>query len=142
MLKIEEVDSDPYLLNKKNKYILLDEPIETGVLAACTDQSKAIQGSSKEPVKRILRWRIGKENNYAAPKNVRFGKWEPVKDSSLPDPTATILSTAQEEAMPDAEGITAKKTVERKKHSCVINILKKLWGPLTLQSVSWTLMLI
>ena len=100
-------------------------------MAARANQSKSNQGPSKEPVKHILRWRIKKENNYTAPKNVRFGKWEPVKDSSLPDPIATIPSTTQEETMPDAESTTAKKTVERKKHPRVVNILKESVGTTT-----------
>lgn len=45
---------------------------------------------------------------------MRFGKWESVKDNSLPDPTATILATAQEKTMPDAKSTTTKKVVEKK----------------------------
>lgn len=53
--------------------------METGVLAARTNQSKPTEGPSKEPVKRILRRRIENENGYAAPKNLRFGEWDPIK---------------------------------------------------------------
>ena len=132
MLRIGEANSNPYLSDEETEYISLDESIETGVLATRTNQSKANQGFSKEPVKRILRRRIEKENNYAAPKNVRFGEWESVKDSLLPGPTATVPSTTQEETMPDAEGTTAKKTVERKKHPCVVNVLKESVGATTI----------
>ncbi|MCJ1347605.1 hypothetical protein MMC31_005833, partial [Peltigera leucophlebia] len=110
-LRIGEVDPDPYSSDEETEYISLDEPVETG------------------PVKRILRRRIEKENNYVAPKNVRFGEWEPVKDSSLPDPTPTVPSSTQEEVMPDVEGTTAKKPVERKKHPRVVNVLKESAGP-------------
>ena len=131
-LRIGEADPDPYSSDEETEYISLDEPIETGVLAARANQSKSNQGPSKEPVKQILRRRIEKENNYAAPKNVRFGEWEPVKDSSLPDPTVTVPSTTQEEAMPDAEGTTVKKTVKRKKHPRVVNVLKESVGATTI----------
>ncbi|MCJ1343493.1 hypothetical protein MMC31_001687 [Peltigera leucophlebia] len=101
-------------------------------LAARTNQSKAKQGPSKEPVERILHRQIEKKNNYAAPKNMRFGKWESVKDSSLPDPTATVPPTTQKEAMPDAKGTTAKKIVERKKYPRVVNVLKESVGATTI----------
>ena len=131
-LRIGEVDLDPYSSDEKTEYISLDEPIKTGVLAARTNQSKANQRRSKEPVKQILHQQIEKENNYAAPKNIRFGEWEPVKDSSLPNSTATVLFTAQEKTMPDVEGTTAKKTVERKKHPRIVNILKESVGATTI----------
>ena len=73
-LGIGEADPNPYSSDKETKYISFDESIETGVLAACVNQSKSNQRPSKEPVKRILRRRIEKEDNYAAPKNMRFGK--------------------------------------------------------------------
>lgn len=41
MLRIGEPDQNLYSSDKKNKYILLDEPIKTGVLTAYTNQSKA-----------------------------------------------------------------------------------------------------
>lgn len=58
-------------------------------------------------------------------KNVRFGKWNLVKDSFLSNPTITIPSITLAEIIPDMEGNTVKKTVERKKYSWVVNILKK-----------------
>lgn len=73
-LKIRELDPDFYLLDDKVKYISLDEPIEIGVLAAQSNQPKPPQSLSKEPVKRILYRGIEKENNYAIPKNLRFGE--------------------------------------------------------------------
>ncbi len=77
----------------KVKYVFLDKPIETGVLAARNNQPKFLQGPSKEPVKRILRRRIEKKNDYVAPKNLRFGEWEPVRNTSLPTPTLALAST-------------------------------------------------
>lgn len=52
--------------NEETEYISLDEPIETGVLAAYANRSKPTEGPSKEPVKQILGRRIKKENGYAA----------------------------------------------------------------------------
>lgn len=48
----------PYSSDEEAKYISLDEPIETRVLDARTNQSKPTEEPSKEPVKRILRRRI------------------------------------------------------------------------------------
>lgn len=45
---------------------------------------------------------------------MRFGKWDPVKDSSLLNPTITIFFTTLEEIMPDMEVNTAKKITEKK----------------------------
>lgn len=74
MLTIGEVDPNPFSSNKKTKYISLDKPIKTRVLAACTNQFKANQTSSKKPVKQILHQRIEKKHNYTVSKNLRFGK--------------------------------------------------------------------
>ncbi len=76
-LRIGDVDPDLYSSDEEVQYISLDEPIETGVLAASSNQPKPTQGPSKEPVKQILRRRIENGNNYAAPKNMRFSDWEP-----------------------------------------------------------------
>lgn len=62
------------------------------------------------------------------PKNVRFGEWDPVKDSSLPDPTITIFSTILEEIMPNAPSTIAKKTIKRKRYPQFVNILKEFIG--------------
>lgn len=70
-LWIGEENPDPYSSDEKVQYVSLDEPIETGVLAARSNQPKLTQGPSNEPVKRILRRSIEKENNYATPKNVK-----------------------------------------------------------------------
>ncbi len=74
-LRIGELESDPYSSDKEVEYVSLDAPIdEIGVLAARTNQSQPAKEPSKKPVKRILRQRIEKEKEYAAPKNVRFGE--------------------------------------------------------------------
>ncbi len=86
-LRIGEADPDPYSSDEEIQYVSLDEAIETGVLAAQSNQPKPPQGLSKEPVKWILYRRDEKENNYAVPKNVKFGEWEPVQESRLPSPT-------------------------------------------------------
>ena len=134
-LRIGDADPDPYSSDDEVQYVSLDEPMETGVLAARSNQPKPTQEPSKEPVKRILRRRIEKENNYAAPKNVRFGEWEPVRDTSMPAPTpapALISSPSQEAAMPDAETGEPKRTIERKKHPRVVNVLKESVGATTI----------
>ena len=126
-LKIGDADPDPYSSDEDVQYISLDESIKTGVLAARSNQPKPTQSLSYEPVKQILRRRIEKENNYAAPKNMRFGKLEPVQDSSLPSPiSGPFLS--QEAAMPDLEVTDPKKQVERRKHVRVVNVLKESVG--------------
>ena len=111
-LRIGESDLDPFTSDDKVEYVSLDEPIETGVLAARSNQPKPPQGLFKEPVKRILRRRIEKKNDYATPKNLRFGEWESVRDISLPAPIPASASTpnpSQEAAMPDAEAGEPKK---------------------------------
>lgn len=60
---------------------------------------------------------------------MRFDKWEPVRDNSIPAPTSAIvlfLSLSQEAAMPDAKVGEPKKTVERKIYLQVVNVLKNL----------------
>ncbi len=115
------------------EYVSLDAPINgIRVLAARTNQSQPAKKPAKEPVKRILRRRIEKEKEYAAPKNVRFVKWEPVrKNPVLSSPIAT-LSTAPETAMLDADTATVKKSGERKKHPQVVNVLKESVGATTI----------
>lgn len=118
-LRIGDADPDLYFSDEEVQYISLDKPIETGVLAAQCNQLKSTSGLSKEPVKRILRRRIEKENNYAAPKNMRFGEWEPVRDTSVPASTsfpALTPNPSQKAVMPDAEASELRKMVERKKH--------------------------
>lgn len=73
-LRIGNTDPDLYSSDEEVLYVFLDEPMKTGVLAARSNQPKPTLGPSKEPVKRILRHRIEKENDYTTPKNVRFGK--------------------------------------------------------------------
>ncbi len=118
-------------MDEKAQYISLDESIKTEVLAARSNPPKPTQGLSKEPVKRILRRRIEKKNNYAAPKNMRFSQWEPVQDSFLPAPISASVPS-QEGAMPDAGVTEPKKQVERKKHRRVVNILKESLGAMTI----------
>ena len=119
-LRIGESESNPYLSDNKVEYVSLDKPLETGVLATRSNQPKPQQSLSKEPVKRILRRCIEKKMDYAAPKNFRFGEWEPIRDTSLPvliPALALTLNPSQEAAMPDAKVGGFKKTVERKKRA-------------------------
>ena len=43
----------------------------------------------------------------------------------MPSPTTTVLFTFQKVVIPDAEVLIIKKTVERKRHPCVVNVLKE-----------------
>lgn len=71
-LRIGEVH--PYYSDKKDDYISLNAPLDDTVSAACSSQNKGSDTPAKEPIKRILRQRIQKEDGYAAPENVRFGE--------------------------------------------------------------------
>lgn len=66
---------------------------------------------------------------------MRFGEWELVKNTSMPAPTPTPALTpsfSQEATMPDAETGEPKKTIERKKHPRVVNVLKESVGATTI----------
>ena len=64
---------------------------------------------------------------------MRFGEWEPVQGNLLPEtaPTPTPLAVP-EEVMPDVEGSQVKKSIERKKHPRVVNVLKESVGATTI----------
>ncbi len=71
MLRIRELEPNPYSSNKEIEYISFDTSIDgIEVLVTRTNQSQPTKKPSKEPVKRILRRHIEKEKKYAAPKNV------------------------------------------------------------------------
>lgn len=123
-LRIRKMDSDPYFIDEKAEYISLDKPIEIKVLATCANRFKPTRRPFKEPVKRMLYWCIKKQNDYTVPKNVKFGKWDPVQVNLLPGLTTTVLSMFQERVMPDVEAIATNKIIERKRHPCMVNILK------------------
>ena len=132
-MRIGELEPDPYSSDEEIEYISVDAPIDRiEVLATCTNQSQPTKESSKEPVKRILHRRIEKEKEYAAPKNIRFGEWEPIRENSAPSPPIVTLSTTPETAMPPADIAISKKNVERKKHPRVVNILKETVGATTI----------
>lgn len=101
-LRIGELEPGPY--SSAEEYVSLDASIdELEVLPARTNQSSATKEPSKEPIKRILRRRIEKEKEYPTPKNVRFGEWDLVGESSAPASATPASSFAPETAMPDAE---------------------------------------
>lgn len=54
MLGMKELELDLYFIDKKNEYILLGNSIQIGVLAACSNEPKSSQGSSKEYIKQLL----------------------------------------------------------------------------------------
>ena len=79
--------------------------------------------------------RIKKDNNYTATKNVRFGEWEPVRDTSVPTPTPALVSAPnpfQKAAMLNAEVGEPRRAVERKEHPRVVNVLKESVGATTI----------
>ncbi len=114
-LRIGKLEPDPYSFNEEIEYISFDAPIDgIEVLAACTNQSQPTKEPSKEPVKQILRRRIERDKEYAAPKNVRFGEWEPIRENPAFAPPIVTPSAALETAMLDADTTMAKKSMERK----------------------------
>ena len=116
-LRIGELEPDPYSSDEEIEYISLDEPIDgIEVLPASINESQSAKKSSKEPVKQILHRCIEKEKEYAASKNVRFGEWEPIRDSPVPTPLLATPLVILETAMPDADMAIIKKSVERKRY--------------------------
>ena len=71
-----------------------------------------------------MRRRIEKKKEYTALKKIRFGEWEPVRESTVPIPLLATLSIASEIAMPNADMGIAKKSVEKKRYPRVVNVLK------------------
>ena len=133
MLRIRELEPDLFSSDNEVEYVFFDEPIDgIGVLAARTNESQLAKKSFKEPIKQILHQHIKKKKEYAAPKNVRFGKREPVRESIVLAPLLVILFVAPETAMLDANLSTAKKSVEKKRHPWVVNVLKKSVGAITI----------
>lgn len=112
-LRIGELQPDPYSSDDEDEYVSLDAPLDFTVSAARSNQNEGNEAPAKEPIKRILRKRIQRENNYAAPKNIRFGEWKPV-DNALPSPTSLqpaslpFQEPSQEEAMLDSEPLAKK----------------------------------
>lgn len=59
---------------------------------------------------------------------MRFGKWEPIRDTSVSASTSALVSVlnfSYEAVISDVENDKPKKKVERKKYLQVVNILKK-----------------
>ena len=132
-LRIGELEPDPYSSDEEVEYVSLDTSIDgIGVLAAYTNQSQFTKELSKEPVKRILRRHIEKEKEYATPKNVQFGEWEPVRKSLVPTPLLATLSVVLEKAMPNVDTATIKQSIEKKRHLRVVNVLKESIGATTI----------
>lgn len=50
----------------------------------------------------------------------------------FPNLITTVLSITQEKTMLDIKNIKAKKTVKRKKHHCIVNVLKECVGAITI----------
>ena len=56
MLRIGELEPDPYFSDEKIEYVSLDKPIDRiKVFATCTNESQLAKKSSKKPIKQILR---------------------------------------------------------------------------------------
>lgn len=124
---------DSYFSDKELEYVSLDISIdEIEVLATCTNQPQPAKKLSKVTVQQILHQCIEKEKKYAATKNIRFGEWEPVKESSVSISSLATLSLVSEIAMPNTDIAATKKSVEKKSHLRVANILKKFKGATTI----------
>ena len=126
-LRIGEMQPDPYSSDDEDEYVSLDAPLDVTVSAARSSQNKESDTPAKEPIKRILRKRIQKEDSYAAPKNVRFGEWRPVENVQPPPAPAPLQEPSQEEIMTDSEPMV-KKNIERKRHPRVVGVLKESVG--------------
>ena len=126
-LRVGELSPDPYSSDEEDDYISLDAPLDVSVSAARSSQNKGSSTPAKEPIKKILRKRIEKEDGYAAPKNVRFGEWRPVENAPQPSAPVSLQEPSQEQDMTDSEPV-GKKTVERKKHPRVVGVLKESVG--------------
>lgn len=76
---------------------------------------KPPQSLSKVLVKQILCYHIEKKNDYVASKNVQFGKWEQVRNTSMPTPisiSTQISNPSQETRMPDVKAGEPRKTAK------------------------------
>ena len=133
MLKIGELEPNFYFSYKEMKYISFDKSIDgIRVLATYTNESQPAKKSFKKPVKQILHQCIEKEKEYIAFKNVQFDEWEPVRKSLVPVLSLTTLFIAPKTAMPDIDMGTTKKSVEKKRHPRIVNVLKKSIGATTI----------
>lgn len=83
-LRIGELQPDPLSSGDEVEYISLDAPLDVTVSTARSSQNKGSDAPAMEPIKRISRKRIQKEDSYVAPKNVRFGECRPVEDAPPP----------------------------------------------------------
>lgn len=68
ILKIGQLQPDPYSLNKENKYISLNTSLDVTVFVALFNQNKKSDSSGKEPIKQILHRWIQKKDGYITPK--------------------------------------------------------------------------
>lgn len=112
-LRIGEVQPDPYSSDKEDDYVSLHLPLDISVSAARSSRNKSSGTSAKEPIKRILRKQIEKEDGYAAPKNVRFGEWRPEKDAPPPPTPVPLSEPSQDRVMAGSEPV-GKQHVERR----------------------------
>lgn len=126
-LRIGEMQPDPYSSDEEDDYVSFDTPLDISVSGARSSQNKSSGASAKEPIKRILRKRIEKEDGYAAPKNVRFGEWRSEKNVPLPPAPVPLSEPSQDCVMASSEPV-GKQHVERKKHPRIIGVLKKSVG--------------
>lgn len=98
------------------------------MLAAQNYQPKSLQNLFKKPVKQILRHGMKNKNNYITSKNLKFAKWEPIKDTSLPAPTLLLASTLypfQKAVMLDVDIGEPKTILKKKNYPKVVNVLRE-----------------
>lgn len=125
LLRIRELESDPYFSNKEIKYVFLNAFMDKiRVLTTQTNQSSAKQ-LAKIFVKRIWHQHIEKKKDYAAPTNIWFGEWKPVKEDLIPTSFISILLIIPKIAMLDANTAVIKKIIKQKKLFQLVNVLKE-----------------
>lgn len=99
----------------------------------------------KEQIKQILCWYIQKESEYSAPRNLRFGEWQPTQENPPFALSITIPLATPKIAMFNIDATITKKGIEIKKHSYMINVLKESVGATSIRKrildlgISWTM---
>lgn len=67
------------------------------------------------------------------PKNMRFGKWEPINNNSTTFSLPIVKPFAVAEiVISDIDISMAKKSVEKKRHSQIVNDLQESVGAITI----------
>lgn len=133
IIRIGNLETDLDSSDKKVEegYINLDIPLSIFVSTTRSNQAKQNKVSKKKPIKQILQKRIQKEKRYIIQINIRFVAYEPAKVTPTLFLPILIEKTLPKETIPDIY-LVAKKSVERKRHLWMVNVLKKLVEAITI----------